>query len=222
MKGSNTFNSVGLSLEEDVGRTQRATALVVVNRRRLQPAELGEELEDVGIGDAGVEIRNEEFGRTGIHRDASATLTAVAVTPTVETSTLLPSERRTFPVVASEASSLLTSDASTLLTSERASPFAGNDAATATNSTAASTAAGLLDDVIQGHVEIVGHFGRLKRFKLKAPKNQKTSEMIKEMGGNNKLITQKLSSNFSMSYNNSRRQNKKVAKRVNQFNRNLK
>jgi hypothetical protein len=46
--------------------------------------------------------------------------------------------------------------------------------------------------------------------------------MIKEIGGNNKLITQKLSSNFSMSYNNSRRQNKKVAKRVNQFNRNLK
>ncbi len=191
-----------------------------MNRRRLQPAELGEELEDVGICDAGVEIRNEEFGRTGIHRDASATLTAVAVTPTVETSTLLTSERRTFPVVASEASSLLTSDASTLLTSERASSFAGNDAATATNSTAASTAAGLLDDVVQGHVEIVGHFGSLKKFKLKAPENQKTSDMIKEIGGND-IITQKLSLNSSMSYNNSRRQNKKMAKRVNHCNRNL-
>jgi hypothetical protein len=56
---------------------------------------------------------------------------------------------------------------------------------------------------------------------LKAPENQKTSEMIKEIGGNNKLITQKLSFNSSMSYNNSRRQNKKVAKRVNHLNRNL-
>ena len=76
-----TLEGVRSPVENDLCCAERPSAPVVVNRGSFQLAELGEELLDVGVGDAEVEVGDDELGGTATAsrdptRPPSATVTA--------------------------------------------------------------------------------------------------------------------------------------------------
>ena len=76
-----TLEGVRSPVENDLCCAERPPAPVVVNRGSFQLAELGEELLDVRVGDAEVEVGDDELGGTATAsrdptRPPSATVTA--------------------------------------------------------------------------------------------------------------------------------------------------
>ena len=72
-----TLEGVGSPVEDDLGRAERPAAPVVVDRGRLQFAELWEEFLDVGVRDAEVEVGHHELGGAA-GRDAARPPAAAA------------------------------------------------------------------------------------------------------------------------------------------------
>ena len=57
-----TLEGIRSAVEDDLCCAERPAAPVVVHRGRLELAELGEQLLDVGVGDAEVQVGDDELG----------------------------------------------------------------------------------------------------------------------------------------------------------------